>query len=154
MEQISPGEKEAQEKYRDYVEGSLDQTPENPLEKATASILLGSDTFVEWVKKNFIGKATSHRDVPALAKLSLWPSLSTIQGEVEKKFEKGSSIARKVAIFLAHRYSGLPLEEIGRHFGGIGPSAVTQNTKRLEPKMKGESSLREKIETIKQRIRQ
>ncbi len=61
-------------------------------------------------------------------------------------------MARRAAIFLAHRYSGLPLEEIGRYFGGISPSAVTQNTRRLEPRIKGDSNLAEKIEAVQQRI--
>ena len=35
--------------------------------------------------------------------------------------------------------------EIGSHFGGIGPSAVTQNTRRLEERLKGDAKLSEKV---------
>jgi hypothetical protein len=41
------------------------------------------------------------------------------------------------------------LGEIGSHFKGIGPSAVSQNTRRLEERLKGDAKLSEKVHQLK-----
>ena len=130
--QLSSSEKNARRRYYVFVREGLVRPLEDPLKKVVASTLLGTERFVEGVKERFIKKATSHRDLPALRKLSSWPDLSSIVRESERVFGKETVESRRVALYLSHRLSGLSLGEIGEYFGGIGPSAVTQNTRRLE----------------------
>ena len=75
--------------------------------------------------------------------------LSSILREVEKVFGRETLESRKVALFLSHRLSGLPLEEIGRFFG-MGPSGVSQNTRRVEVLLKGDKKLIKEVERLKE----
>jgi hypothetical protein len=130
--QLSSNEREARRRYQAFVREGMIKSLEDPLGKVVASTLLGTEGFIEGVRERFIKKARSHRDLPALRKLSCWPDLSSIVRETEGVFGKGAVASRRVALYLSHRLSGLSLGEIGEYFGGIGPSAVTQNTRRLE----------------------
>jgi len=129
--QLSSNERGARRKYQAFVREGMIRSFEDPLGKVVASTLLGTEGFIEGVRERFIKKARSHRDLPALRRLSSWPDLSSIVRESERVFGKGTVASRRVALYLSHRWSGLSLGEIGEYFGGIGPSAVTQNTRRL-----------------------
>jgi chromosomal replication initiation ATPase DnaA len=56
---------------------------------------------------------------------------------------------RKVALYPSHRLSGQSFGEIGSHFEGVGPSAVSQNTRRLEERLKEDPKLSEKVDQLK-----
>jgi len=90
-----------------------------------------------------------HRDIPSLRQLSKWPGLLSIQIETESLFGKRADESRKVALYLSHRLSGQSLGEIGNHFGGIGPSGVSQNTRRLKERLRGDAKLSERVNKLK-----
>ena len=113
---------------------------------------MGTERFVEGVKERFIKKAASHRDLPALRKLSSWPDLPSIVRETDRVFGKETTASRRVALYLSHRLSGLPLREIGEYFGGIGLSAVTQNTRRLEIILEKDKRFLAEIQNLKKRL--
>jgi chromosomal replication initiation ATPase DnaA len=73
----------------------------------------------------------------------------SIEREAESLFGKNRDESRRVALYLSHRLSGEPLGEIGKHFGGIGPSAVSQNTRRLEERLNDDPRLSEKVHRLK-----
>lgn len=150
--QVGGRANEAWRRYRRYVEEAMGKPIENPLEKAIASTLLGSERFIEWVRGKWIKKIAPHRDIPALKRLTHWSGLPFILKESEKVFGKGSLTSRRAALYLSHRYSGLPLGEIGRFFGGIGPSAVSQNTRRFEALLKEDPKLLKEVERLKTKL--
>jgi hypothetical protein len=126
-----------------------DKTVKDPLDRVVSSTILGSEEFVEWVREKWVGKRAYHRDIPSLRHLSKWPGLLSIQREAERLFGKRTDESRRVALYLSHRLSGESLGEIGSHFGGIGPSAVSQNTRRLEERLKEDPKLSEKVHKLK-----
>jgi chromosomal replication initiator protein len=75
--------------------------------------------------------------------------LLSIQREADSLFGKRAEDSRRVALYLSHRLSGRSLGEIGSHFGGIGPSAVSENTRRLEERLKEDPKLSEKVNRLK-----
>lgn len=152
LEQVSSKKKEACRQYQRYVREAVEKNAEDPLRKAVASAVLGSEKFVEWVKTNRMEGIKPHRDIPALRRFSPRPDLSSILKESERGLGEGSFLTRKVALYLAHRLSGLSLGEIGKSFGGIGPSAVSQNTHRFQVSLKQDEKLFEKVEKIKKRL--
>ena len=154
LDQFSLDEGEARKKYRRYIEEAIEQPPKDPLGKIVASTLLGSEKFVDQVRSRWLKKAMAHRDIPALRKLSFWPDLSSIVRESEEVFGRGAAESRRVALYLSHRLSGFPLEEIGKYFGGISSSGVSQNTRRFEEQMKGNQKLFEKVNQLKERLSQ
>jgi hypothetical protein len=139
--QISRNEKRARKGYRKFIGEVSGRTVRDPLEQVVSSAILGSEEFVNWVRENWVEKRAYDRDIPSLRQLSKWPELSSIEREAESVFGKGADESRRVALYLSHRLSGQLLGEIGRHFGGIGPSAVSQNTRRLEERLKEDPKL-------------
>jgi putative transposase len=141
-------------RYREYVEEGLERGVEDPLGKLVAGTVLGSERFVEWVRGRWIGKASPNRDVPALGRLRDWPEVSRIRKEVAKVLGKEALDSRRVALYLCHRISGLPLGEIGKLFGGISPSGVSQNTRRMELRLQEDRKLFEEVEELKKTLSQ
>ncbi len=146
--QLSSNEREARRRYQAFVKEGMVKSFEDPLRKVVASTILGTERFIERVRERFIKKARSHRDLPALRKLSSWPDLSLIVRESERVFGRGTVESRRVALYLSHRLSGLSLGEVGEHFGGIGPSAVTQNTRRLETILEQDKRLLAEVKNL------
>jgi len=56
-------------------------------------------------------------------------------------------MARKVALYVCHKYSGVKLKEIGRNFG-VGESAVSQTSRRLSEKLVRDKHLQKKIDEL------
>ena len=52
-------------------------------------------------------------------------------------------------MYVSDRLSGQSLGEIGSHFGGIGSSAVSQNTRRFEGRLKEDPELAEEVDKLK-----
>jgi hypothetical protein len=77
---------EAWSRYRRYVEEAMGKPIENPLEKAIASTLLGSEGFIEWVRGKWIKKIAPHRDIPSLNRFTYWSGLPFILKESENVF--------------------------------------------------------------------
>ncbi len=147
--QMSSDGKEASKRYQNYIEEAIGGLLEDPLGKTIASTLLGSEQFIEWVKEKWVKRMTPHRDIPALRRIYSWPDLSSILKESERVFAKGASESRRVALYLSHRLSGLSLEKIGEFFGGIGPSGVSQNTRRFEGMMKEDRKLSREVNRLR-----
>ena len=147
--QISKNEKRARKGYQKFIREGSGRAVRDPLEQVVSSAILGSEEFVDWVKEKWVEKRAYHRDIPSLRQLSKWPGLLSIQRGAERLFGKRGDESRRVALYLCHRLSGQSLGEIGSHFGGIGPSAVSQNTRRLEERLKGDAKLSEKVNQLK-----
>ena len=60
----------------------------------------------------------------------------------------GRNTAKKVAIYIIKRYSGLGNQEIGTLFGGMHYSAVTKASARLETEMTQDKDLRSIVKEI------
>jgi REP element-mobilizing transposase RayT len=147
--QISRHEKRARKGYRKFVGEASGSEVKDPLNQVVSSAILGSEEFVDWVREKWIEKRARHRDLPSLRRISKWPGILSIQKETETLFGKEVDESRRVAMYLSHRLSGQSLGEIGRHFGGIGPSAVSQNTWRLEERLEEDTKLLEKVNQLK-----
>lgn len=59
-----------------------------------------------------------------------------------------NTAARKAAIYLVHRYSGLSNEEVGKMFGGIHYSAVSKASSRFEEELGNNKKLVKVIKEI------
>jgi hypothetical protein len=147
--QISRNEKRARKGYRKFVGEVSGRATRDPLEQVVSSAILGSEEFVDWVRESCVGKRAHHRDIPSLRQVSKWPGLLSIEKEAEGLFGNEADESRRVALYLSHRLSGESLGEIGRYFGGIGPSAVSQNTRRLQERLKEDPKLTEKVDKLK-----
>jgi putative transposase len=150
--------KKSKEKYRRYVEEGLKEgIEETPLKAVQGQVVLGGEDFVEKIKRMVKGKELSS-DILERKRFMALPNPSDVMKEVAKVFradeeqlrEKGrkDNTARKAAIYLVQRYSGLSNEEIGKIFGGIHFSAVSKASQRLKEEMADDRKLAKHIEKI------
>ena len=125
---------DAQKAYCFFTEAAMAEAGEDPLKKATATLILGKADFVAGIREKYLGGKKKGRDIPALKELTKVP-LDTIIEESKKEFGGKPELAKKAALYLSHRYSGRSLREIGERFD-IGESAVSQASRRFEADMK------------------
>jgi putative transposase len=126
--------------YRDYVQKGMIGKQEDPLKKAIASTVIGSEQFTEWVREKWIKQGVD-REVPALRAMGKKPDISFIKGVCEKVFREDGLESRRMALYLSHHISGQSLKEVGHYFDGISISAVSQNSLRQEKRFKDNPEL-------------
>lgn len=151
LAQVSKTLGKARRGYRDYVQRGMTEQQEDPLKKAVASTVIGSEEFTEWVREKWIKQGVD-REVPALRAMGRKPEISFIKGACEKVLRESSLESRRMALYLSHRISGLSLKEVGEHFGGISISAVSQNSLRQEKRFKDNPELLKTMERLKENI--
>lgn len=150
LSQFAEQRKRATWKYKAYVEESLREGTENPLKDIYAQVVLGGKEFIERVKGGFKGKSLS-TEIVERKRLFEHPSMEQILRQVERVFgareeellSKGSrsNMARKVALYLAQRYTGLSNSEIGERFGGIEASGVSKAASRVKEEVVSDKKL-------------
>jgi putative transposase len=134
----------AKRKYREYTEEALKKQVENPLKSLHSQVILGGEEFVKRIRGMVTGKALSH-EIVERKRLLEYPRLEEVVKVVARAFEineevirgKGGRVntARRVALYLAQRYTGLSNKAIGDIFGGIHYSAVSKASGRLREAM-------------------
>ncbi len=78
----------------------------------------------------------------------MWDS---IYKKVKFLLGDNDSIARKASIFYCHRFNGVPLKEIGAHFG-ISESGVSLASSRFSQVLQRNKKLRKKIELVQNQL--
>jgi REP element-mobilizing transposase RayT len=136
-----------EKRYCGFVEDGLTSGSASPLDEALASTILGGRKFVEEIEALHLSGATPTRDLPGVRQMKSRWSMDEIVAVVEKTIGAEKGFARKVGMYLCHRYGGAKLREIGERFG-VGESAVSQGSKRLRDKVTEDEALRGKIERI------
>lgn len=126
----------------------------------TVSPILGDDGFVKQVTERF-SPWRIHREIPE-SRLMV-PTIKQVQNAVSDTYrierdgllvsKRGSTNeARNVAIYLARRYCGKSLNEIGEAFGIPTDSSVSSVIDRVERRKSGDESMRKRIKMVTDRI--
>ena len=154
--------KTAKRRYRKFVEEGLAEEIPTPLEDIHGQIVLGSEGFIEKIKRIVAGRDLTS-EIIERKRFTKQPNSDEIISEVAKAFgvdraamkEKGKrhNIARKAAIYFIQRYSGLSNEEIGKIFGGIHYSAVSKASDRIKKEMAENKQLSEMVEHINSKFK-
>ena len=141
----------ARKQYQAFVRSAMDQDYENPLAKRTHSVILGSAQFVAEIKDRFLENKKQDRDLPALREFSSRLDLERIENVVDSVIPSHEKRARQIKLYLCHRYSGMKLREIGKHFS-IKESGVTQASRRIEIKSGKDKKLRKIVKIIEVKL--
>jgi len=144
----------ARRRYRKYVEDVLKEQAENPLKELHGQVILGTEEFIEKVKRIFKGRQLS-REIIERKRLVENPQpdeiIRIVAGAFGVKVEslkdtgRRANTAKKVAIYLVQRYAGLSNDEIGKIFGGVHYSAVSKAAARLKEEMEYDRKLSELV---------
>ena len=155
------GEDSAQgrHRYRAYVQQGIEGEIENPFEEVAHQSILGTQSFVKWVKKKLPHK--DQREIPSLRKLQHDISAKHIIEEVaragqvqtEELVDRKTRLKelRQIAMELSYRYSNEKQAEIGAIFG-VDYSTVSQSRTRLRAKLKSSRKLNKQFEQIKVQV--
>ncbi len=147
LQQFGEDENKARKRYREFVNEVAGRKARNPFDEVTASTFLGRESFINWVKDKFLAGRGKEREIPALRALEKKVSISEIKEAVAEILKKEDSTVRKISLYLCHRFSGRPLKDIGDAFGGIGPSAVAQNTRRVNQRKSEDEEFKRLIDS-------
>jgi REP element-mobilizing transposase RayT len=139
--QFGPDEHKSMQEYKRFVDAGLEEAQNNLFSDAHGQVILGDETFVEKTRSLLAGRQLS-REIVNLNNLQIVPQPEKIIAAVADKYgveekkitESGAkgNIARKVAMYLVHQYSGIGNSEIGKLFGGIHYTAVSKTVARLK----------------------
>lgn len=152
----------ARGKYKGFVEEGLKRTLGNPFKDVYGQVVLGEEGFKERIKKLLKGQAIS-KEIVERKRLTSSPRAEDILREVASMFgvsgerikRKGGRYnkARRVAIYLVKRYSGLSNKEVGEIFGEIHYSAVSKASARVEIEMAEDKKLSKLVEALNSKIK-
>jgi REP-associated tyrosine transposase len=157
---MAANKKEAQKKYRNYVEAGIVADIESPFDKVYGGMILGGERFIKEtlkrIKQEYLSKGeVSHRralrtsyDMEDILKCSA----ETYRVSTEDVLEGRLPEAKKAAIYLIKKHMGVSNQEIGDRFGGLSYSAAAKICRRLEQAMEGDRSLRKKIGRIERTL--
>ncbi len=141
--------KDAQRRYREFVEAEREDQ-EDPLREVVASTILGSSEFVEAIREKLLAKRKAERDVPALRKLVAGPSPELIAHAVDGEISN-AALARQVKLYFLQQYTPLRLKDIGKMYG-ISESGVSTARRRMDQKIRQDARLRKVTQKIKKRL--
>lgn len=122
-------------RYREFVEEGLKGTVRNPFEDVYKGAILGGKAFIEMMKGRLKERIVEDREIPGYRSLSRWYTIKDILGVVCSYFgvepdvlrkRRWNFLPRKVAMYLARKYTDSSLREIGDHFN-VSYSAICQN---------------------------
>ena len=142
----------ARKNYRDFVEKLDIEAYESPLKNSVGGSVLGSPDFIEQIKETHLQERGADRDVPALRHFSKRPQLEEIIDLAREAMKNKEKLARQVAIYLCHKYSGAPLKEIAEKFD-VGVTAIGEASKRIHKKMEEDALLRKTVDDLSAKIR-
>ena len=136
----------SEERYREFVEDLIGKEYDSPLQQTVASTILGGADFVESVMGDYLEKEIERPDVPAVRALNRRFAVENIVAKVQEVIAD-PNLARDVALYLCHRYSGETLKNIGSCFG-LGDSGVAKASTRLRTRLETEDVLRDRVKEI------
>jgi putative transposase len=146
--------------YKKFVQGDESEEIKDFFNKKNLPSILGSHNFVEWVKAKYYQKKR-HDEVPQSKDLA--PTIIEIKKIVGRCYKIGlkeleevkrgqEKEPRNVAIYLSRRHSGLSLAEIGKEFGCIKYSTVSNVVRRIENQLAVSNQLSKMVALIRQRL--
>lgn len=162
LSQFGRKKREAEERYRIFVETVDPATLENPEKELTGGIILGSGGFVKWVKEAFVAPREDDKEIPHLMFLKKTIRIETVIDTVGREFgcarekilEKGrkGNLARDMAIYLARDLTGESAQSLGAYFGGISGAGITMRYKRMAGRISESRRLKGRLKKIRDRI--
>lgn len=143
---------EKQSKYKSFVEDANGEEGESPFAGVIGSVILGSHVFIAEVEEKHLVEKQKDLDVPSLRRIACRWSVDEIIEKVSGVLENESRLAKKLSIYLCHRYSGARLKEIGERFG-IGAAGVSQESRRFALKIDEDGELRKIVNDLRERMK-
>ena len=141
--------------YRRFVNAGLDGSLESPWEQAASGLVIGSEQFVEEVRRR-LGKRRRDGSVPQLAGLRSRPALAAIVSATAAEFGESVSeltgrlradgASRAVAAYVARVRCGYPAREVATALGYRSHGGVVAAVRRYEASRSRLSRIARRVE--------
>lgn len=131
--------------YKRFVESAIGKKDIMYEKNLHGGIILGSQDFVEWMKKSFMqGKDES--EIPVIKKFQTpGPDPHRIKETVEQEISD-RRLARKIGMYLIRKYSQHKLKDIAKMYGKTSDAGVSQLFYRTEREIQENSSLNDNVQ--------
>ena len=143
------------EEYRKFTEDGITKKTNNPLEKAKAEIILGSEKFIKEIKEKYLDKTKESRDLPSLRELGKEHiSAETIITTLKEYHVPEEKKRTKWTAYFIRRYTGRTLREISEQFFNkkLSPSAIDKIISRVEKKRQKDKALDEEMKELENKM--
>ena len=157
--------KEGKRRYGEFVISGLSKGIKNPLGEAQAGVVLGTESFTEWIRETFIdGRRGAGKEQPQVKMLRGVIPVEEIVRVVGEEYGvrpeellMARSVhreARRVLIEMSYRLnmSGKSLQKIGDELGCISGAAVRNNHMRLQKEMARDRALEKRVNKIHDKL--
>jgi len=124
---------------------------ESPLIHAVVGTILGTPEFVERIQEEYEERMLKDRNLALPPRTMLKADLERIVESAQAAFGERKRQAERVAIHLAHRYSGLKLREIGTRFG-LKDSGVSEASRRVSKELAKDETFRQAVENLRKEL--
>jgi hypothetical protein len=157
LSQFGRNRKRARRRYGEYIEEGMETKERTPLRNLHGQVILGGEEFIGRIKGMLRGKRLSEGIVErkrlmehptAMEVVSVVSEAFGINGEEIMDRGGRENRARKVALYLCQRYTGLGNEAIGEMFGGIHYSTVSKVASRIREEMPKDKELSELMDKL------
>ena len=151
--------------YRDFVLKGIALDLNNPLEKARANALLGTDNFVTWVSANILKQREllvydySHlkeikKAIPIKELAEAVAKEYGVKAEEISKSRSRHKEARQVLLDITYRtnFKIRSLKEMGQELGGVSGERINQVHKKVQIELKQNKQLEERVGKIMESI--
>jgi hypothetical protein len=162
LSQFGTDNTSSRQKYKDFVIKGLQKSEENPFTDLYGQVILGSKEFIEKIKGS-VRESELDKEIVERKRLTDYVVPGEILSVVSNYFKIHiedikdkrcrNNTAKKVAIYLMKRYSGLSNSEIGHMFGGVHYSAISQSSKRLAVEMENDENLHKLIRDLMSNVK-
>lgn len=144
---LGVAEDRAQARYAAFVQGAGRRESVCPWDQVVGSVLLGSEGFVEWVKREFLDSRPCPSDIPSLKAFVDRPTIAEVREFVNSRMDGDRRWARRVSLYLCQKHTGRKLREIGEAFG-VGESAVSRAARRLAAQLAEDEQLAKRVSAL------
>jgi REP element-mobilizing transposase RayT len=140
--------------YRSYVESALGQElTKSPLERAASGLLLGSQAWIERMRRRLTGDRKEQKAFRRLEKRPDWSqvrrAVETVKGERWDEFcDRYGDWGRDLALYIARRHCGVTLRELGKEAGMPNYYAVAQGITRTAERVSRDKALKKALEAV------
>ena len=151
LDMFSEVKEKAYENYKEFIK-SEQTIYEKVLKEIRGNVILGDEKFKEMIKQKYLLGQKDNKEFAGLKEIiggQVCPD--RIKAEVDNKLQD-IRLSRKIKIYLMCKYTQNRLREIGKEFGGVSYSAVSQVCRRIEKKRKRDNRLDQLIQGIEKTL--
>lgn len=149
------GGKNSELAYRRFVESGLETPPSNLLDDALEGWLLGSDTFLQKIKRllikpQHVDQTPKARRLTSLDANQVIATVAAYFNASPSSYQSKRSTApgRDLAAYLAHRRTTATLRELATAFGLSHPDSVSNLIRRAEIAISASKSQKQDLDRI------